>query len=419
MVSDNQPEATNILIANAMFPEAGGIFSTVKTLDEVKDNCLIAIDTNALLIPYLVGSGSFAQIRKTYNALAEQKRIIIPGQVAREFAKNRSNKITELYQQINRRKIRLQKGPYPLFEEIPAYKESIELENKIDELLEMYHRALDVLLETIVSWEWNDPVSKMYREVIGTDRVFDPAFDRDEIIKEFRSRFQSKIPPGYKDSGKEDEGIGDFLIWKSILELGKTQQKSVILVSGDLKPDWRIKSEGRPLYPRYELVDEFRRSSGGYPFYLIQFSDFLRIYGATPDTVQEVRQTEQEISAAAQEPVPMGIPVIRVMPIALVQILEVCDEVFSRYMDYSQAIKIVAIRLGISEKSVADKCTRKIDINTEQFRELLRNKDELINHLIAYFPAWEVSIRGRLAEYVSAEVEDELEAEAEFGSEPD
>jgi len=377
MSNDSQTLPAEIFIANTIYPQAGTIFSGSKVLQDIKSSCLVVIDTNALLVPYLIGPSSFAQIRKTYKTLTEQKRIIIPGQVAREFAKNRTNKIVELYQQISRRKINLQKGQYPLLEEIPEYLESVQLEQELDKILSKYRNILDKVLERIQSWEWNDPVSMMYQEIFNTNNIFDPAFDQNQMITEFRSRYQNKIPPGYKDSGKEDEGIGDFLIWKTILELGKAQQKSIVLVSGEQKADWRIKSEGKPLYPRYELVDEFKRYSGGQAFHLLQFSDFLNLYGASDATVQEVREKEQEISTFIIE---------TRIPNALTQILMVCDEVLRNNREYTEATKIVADELEIREQSVADKCTRQIGINAQTFRELLQNRDELIEHLVDCFP---------------------------------
>lgn len=380
MAIDNQPAVTDPFIANRVYPESGSIFSSSKKLQDVKDDCLVVIDTNALLLPYLIGPNSFAQIRMTYKRLADQKRLVVPGQVAREFAKNRTNKIVELYQQIVRRKVNLQKGPYPLLEEIPAYLESVELESELEKLLEKYKNALDKVLETIESWEWNDPVSTTYQEIFGTDGVFDPKFNEEEVAKEYRYRYENKIPPGYKDAAKEDAGIGDFLIWKTILELGKVQQKSVVLVSGEQKSDWRIKSEGKSLYPRYELVDEFKRHSGGQSIHIIQFSDFLELYGASDTTVKEVRDKESEILISG--------PLTQI-PMGLTQILMVCNEVLLNNKDYTEAIKEVADQLGISEKSVADKCTRKIGINTQNFRYFLQNTDLLKKHLVDWFPDYE------------------------------
>jgi hypothetical protein len=68
----------------------------------------------------------------------------------------------------------------------------------------------------------------------------------------------------------------------------------VIFVSSDEKADWRYKSEGQTLYPRYELADEYRRNSEGQSFHIIQFSNFLDLYGASEEVVEEIRQKEQQ-----------------------------------------------------------------------------------------------------------------------------
>jgi hypothetical protein len=147
-------------------------------------------------------------------------------------------------------------------------------------------------------WNWDDPVSTLYSRLFTTDCIIDPPFDKDAVQKELELRYRHNIPPGYKDASKDDGGVGDYLIWKTILEIGTVTNRSVILVSGDEKLDWRHKIEKQALYARYELVDEFRRHSSGQSFYLIQFSQLLDLYGASEEIVREVRQTEIKESAA-------------------------------------------------------------------------------------------------------------------------
>jgi hypothetical protein len=100
-------------------------------------------------------------------------------------------------------------------------------------------------------------------------------------VAEFRSICDNHIPPGYKDEGKEQNAIGDYLIWLTILDIGKSKQLPVLFVSGDEKSDWYHQSESQALYPRYELVDEYRRASGGHQFHMVNFSGFLDLFGAT------------------------------------------------------------------------------------------------------------------------------------------
>jgi rRNA-processing protein FCF1 len=287
-------------VSESIFPETQPIFTaTFKSINEVKHDCLIVLDTNSLLVPYQIGKDSLHHISKTYSKLVDERRLLIPGQVAREFAKNRANKLTDLYQQFNRKASgisQLQKGRYPLLESIDAYEKTLKLEKQIDKLINEYKTAIQDVLEHIRNWTWNDPVSVLYSELFKGNVLIDLKHDKVKTMEELARRQLHGIPPGYKDAGKEDLGIGDFLIWLTILEVGKTQKRNLLFVSGDEKPDWFHRSEGRALYPRYELLDEYRRFSDGHTFHILSFSQFLSLFGASESVVNEVREEEERIN---------------------------------------------------------------------------------------------------------------------------
>lgn len=300
MTESKNDSKYDLFIADSTFPDAESIFTArYKRLDEVKNDAIIVFDTNALLLPYTVGHKSFAEIEKTLRALVSQGKLVIPGQVAREFAKNRATKIAETHQSLSKKRDAveaLQTGNYPLLESLGAYKEAVEIEKQVVPLVENYRRKLNELIEHIENWVWDDPVSTLYSEVFRGQVVFDPIKDneslKDEITRNLKSRNTHKIPPGYKDSNKLDEGIGDVIVWETILEVGKLKNKSVIFVSGEEKSDWWHRSNKRPLYPRYELIDEFRRRSGGHTFHIIKFSKLLDTFGVSNEVVEDVRQIE-------------------------------------------------------------------------------------------------------------------------------
>jgi hypothetical protein len=183
-------------------------------------------------------------------------------------------------------------GRYPLLESVPEYQDAVELEDGINKQIQDYRKALGKVLDHVQAWNWDDPVSTLYSGLFTPEIIVDPTFDKEKVREELAMRYLHNIPPGYKDSTKDDSGIGDLLIWRTVLEVGKSSNKSVILVSGDEKIDWRYKIDKQALYPRYELVDEFRRYSGGHTFHIIQFSQLLDLYGASEEIVQEVRKTE-------------------------------------------------------------------------------------------------------------------------------
>lgn len=292
MIGDHENKTgADSLISNSVYPEGSPIFTfRLKPLEEIKDDCFVVIDTNALLVPYTTSQDSLEQIGKTCRLLVKEKRLIIPGQVAREFAKHRANKIGELFQQLSIKRDSaqgVQKGLYPLLASLDAYKESLRLEDEINKFLKNYRDEVGKVLSHIKNWKWDDPVSQLYGELFTGDIVFDLQFDSEEISKEVARRKLHNIPPGYKDSG-----AGDLIIWLTILELGKKHKKSVIFVSGDEKTDWFHQSNRQALYPRYELVDEFRRASDGQSFHIIRFSTLLSLYGASEEVVQEIREEE-------------------------------------------------------------------------------------------------------------------------------
>ena len=292
MAGDNRnQEEQDIFVLNSVFPEAEPLFAfKLKTLNSIKDDCHVVLDTNVLLIPYTTSPESMAQIRTTYTKLVGEKRLIIPGQVAREFAKNRAQKISDIYQQLaaNRDSIQLRKSSYPLLEPLEVFRQHVELERKIDQLLSEYRKSVTSVLQLISNWTWNDPVSELYTDLFSANVVRDPPFDQAKLTVEFESRKKHRIPPGYKD-----RGAGDLVIWKTILEDGRTNDKDVIFVSNDVKSDWWYQSNKEALYPRYELVDEFRRETKGRSLHIVTFSTFLALYGADDTTVEEVRLEEE------------------------------------------------------------------------------------------------------------------------------
>jgi hypothetical protein len=113
--------------------------------------------------------------------------------------------------------------------------------------------------------------------------------------------------------------------------------------------------------------------------------------------LDEAAQFIQEIGARKPmlEPTPAGprATVRRTTPTesgvsdTLAEIIEVCHEVFDNGLDFTDAAKVVAARRQLkSVATVADKCTRQLELNTAQFRDLLKNKARLISHLVRHFP---------------------------------
>lgn len=113
----------DLFFAERIYMDAPAIFSWhPKSLHKIKDDCLVVLDANVLLAPYTsVSQKNLSLIAESYKLLIGEDRMIVPGQAAREFARNRPNKLTELHQQLSNLKsqdFRISPNPYPLLKDM-------------------------------------------------------------------------------------------------------------------------------------------------------------------------------------------------------------------------------------------------------------------------------------------------------------
>ncbi|WP_146042193.1 PIN domain-containing protein [Chromobacterium sinusclupearum] len=288
-----------VFLASNVLPSAADAFSAqVNSVEEAIKTGDIVIDTNVLLIPYGTGSASLMDIIAIYKRLKTEKRIFLPAQVAREFIKNRPNKIAELQQALLDKVSRIatiDKFSFPIMEDIDEYKKLNELIEKVKSIKKEIAKENSELISKINSWEWSDPVNSLYKDVFTRELIIETDGENNDVLEELLRRQHLSIPPGYKDSGKDDLGVGDFLIWKTIIKLGMENKKDIIFVSGDEKADWQHRAGGNGFLPRFELLDEYRRASEGKAFYIIQLSKLLELLRAKQDSVNEIKQEESRI----------------------------------------------------------------------------------------------------------------------------
>lgn len=65
----------------------------------------------------------------------------------------------------------------------------------------------------------------------------------------------------------------------------------------------------------------------------------------------------------------------------LMDVLDVITIVFDERKNYNEAVKIVASDRNVTEQTIMDHCTRRISINTAEFKALLEDKEKLISFL--------------------------------------
>ena len=241
-----------------VFPDPVAVFQfDSPTPDELKADGVFALDTNVLLAPYELGQHSFQDIEKIYRGLAKNNRLFVPAQAAREYAKNRGKKISEVYHAVHERLSALPATgdlTCPILEGVPEYENVKKIIGQVRAETKGLRDALGQLKEALTNWGWKDKVSSLYREVFTQERITDHSVQKDQVLMDLMFRSTHSTPPSYKDSAKLDGGIGDLLIWLSLKALAKAKKRSVIFVCNDEKADWSICSAGDAVLPRSELA---------------------------------------------------------------------------------------------------------------------------------------------------------------------
>jgi hypothetical protein len=124
--SDKTPE---LFLYNQLFPDAAAVFSfTPKPLRTIRDSANVVLDTSVLLVPFGVASEKITSIRSVYEKLAKEKRLLVPGQAAREFARNRARSIAEVYDEVDRRRTSartLEGGNAPILSSSDQYQKAV------------------------------------------------------------------------------------------------------------------------------------------------------------------------------------------------------------------------------------------------------------------------------------------------------
>lgn len=278
------------------YPEVDGLFAPHPVSSTDKADVLVSLDTNALLLPYSVGKSDLNAIAEVYRRLAKEERLYLPARAAREFIKLRDRKIAEMIKGLDGN---FQIAVPTMLESLTGYKEMLEAATSTRKAQAEYDKAKASVIAGIKNWRGNDPVTALYHDVFTKSRIIEHDGQGKDVAKEWRFRWSRQIPPGYKDANKDDTGIGDFLIWKAILKIGASRKQDLVFVTGEAKADWFVRVGGGPIYPRPELVDEYRRFSKGHNFRLATLADMLGELNVSGKVVREVRAAETKANEDA------------------------------------------------------------------------------------------------------------------------
>jgi len=299
----NPQQSVNPFRLEMLFEDVTQVFRPNRVPTASTPELLISMDTNVLLLPYTIRKDGLKTIQHFYEGLRSAGRLLLSERVAREFIANRDRKLAELIKMIGDLKSRINIGENkisPILEGVDGSHEMLEASEALTSAKKIYIKALEKVSATVEAWSGDDPVTSIYNAVFDADNIISSGESQEQLLEEWNIRRRERIPPGYKDSNKEDTGIGDFLVWKSLLKIGSEYKRDLIFVTGDEKADWFVRSNNQGAYPRPELIAEYRRASEGKNIRFAEFHEVLREMEVAEEIVEEVESAEIYANVAAR-----------------------------------------------------------------------------------------------------------------------
>ncbi len=245
----------------------------------------------------------------------------MPAQAAREFADNRGAYLEQLQAFLKDKneiekpgfKSALKQLPpivksFPEFEDLKRIEKEIysELENfKFKILFSEYEKKMESLMSASQSWMWNDPIGSIYRELFRNQVVVDlNNFEsrQEELKTELEFRTTHNMPPVSNSADNDDKGVGDFLKWQVMLQLGKDLNTNVVFITSPEKESWFKINNNDQIFPRHELCYEFANHTKGMSFNIATLSSVMRLFNFDKDSIKDIEQIERKNSKTSAAP---------------------------------------------------------------------------------------------------------------------
>lgn len=261
-----------------------------RSTKEILNDSMVVVDTNVLLSAYQWRDITVKEVLNILSHLAENKRLFIPEHVVKEFSTNRPKEIILRLNDLENAISQLQKPTdlkqrVPMLEGQEIFEKTKDLQNKYIESLQEYKNGLIEIRDYLKELFYDDPILTKFKEIFRNS-VYTPdgLLSEEELLKSASKRFKERIPPGYKDSPKEDNSAGDYIIWSNILRLNN----NVIFISNEKKKDWVYTDKHKNIIgPRRELIEEFYIESKGKTFAFISPNEFISLI--KPEVSSEVK----------------------------------------------------------------------------------------------------------------------------------
>ncbi|MEI5688474.1 PIN-like domain-containing protein [Sphingomonas kyungheensis] len=292
---DKKPDPTfdveRIFLLESQYKDPLSLIQRVEpALEKAFETAFVVLDASVLLAPYEFDTQPLAEVASLYEKIASDNRLVVPARSLREFHKNKLRKLADIDKSLSEAADRsideiFGKG-ISFFEGVPKY-----------EMAKQSARQLKDQLNAVradVQNNMDDRVTEAYRQSLSGSIVeleWDDAKKAQQAAI-WLTRKKNKIAPGFLDD-KADTGIGDYLIWQTVLQEGASRKQHCILATNEKKDDWWVKNAANTFRVRSDLAEEYSNASGGQSIYLVSLSQLLTLQRVDPEVVARVEHAEE------------------------------------------------------------------------------------------------------------------------------
>jgi hypothetical protein len=283
------------------------------------DSAIFIFDANVLLNLYRYKEKTRNELLDVIDKL--KNRLWIPHQVGLEFQRNRITVINEQNKKFYKVKEIMENhisGIEKEFKNIQIDKKHANIDttdviSSLKNIKKDFLSKLDELENGSIKFNSNDEIRDRLDDAIQENIGPQPENQEylENLYKEGEQRFNSQIPPGYKDNSKDDKEFifsglkyknkyGDLIVWKQIIVYAKDKNiKNIIFVTDDNKDDWWLKDNNKIVDVRHELRDEIYREAEVERFQMYSSEKFIEYANKFLDTkisesaIEEIRGMRQ------------------------------------------------------------------------------------------------------------------------------
>jgi len=282
------------------------------------DTGVLTVDANVLLDLYRYHESTREELLTCLETFRD--RIWISRQAADEFFRNRAKVIVSASKEY----LSAEKDLDGLSQSLSASVEKLsgnriidrvlceELDRECTDAIDKAKAKLREIKDSHPQFLNSDPV--LARLVSLFDGRVGEAFSPDNLTELTRigeERKDNQVPPGYLDDNKEgSKPLGDFFLWRQVLDYAKRNNKHVILVTSERKEDWWEKHSGKIVGPRQELQREASEYSEQRVL-IYQTTRFLQL--TAEKTGRDINDAAVDEIRAVDESRPDSIPIVKLL----------------------------------------------------------------------------------------------------------